>query len=102
MRCEICLSNSNLDPAQASDRLCFDPQPAIRTEDEQAPLAPRMLHCDSHELLNQPGQDHLARKCLRGFDYGLDVQLSHLHVNCGCGSGRSFLSQAREALLKLL
>ena len=38
-------------------------------------LGPRMLDRDSHERLDQPGENDLARERLRGLDDGLDVQL---------------------------
>ena len=97
-----CLSNRNLDPALACGGLRFDPRLAVPNQDEQTPLGPGILHRDSHELLDQLGKDHLARKCLRGFHYSLDIQLPDWRANRGRSGGGSLLAQARVAFVELL
>jgi hypothetical protein len=97
-----CLSNDNLDPARASGSLRFDPRLAAPKQDQQTPLGPGILHRDSHELLDQPGKDHLTRKCLRSFHYSLDVQLPDWRANRGRRGGSSSLAQARVAFVELL
>ena len=77
------LSNGNLDPARAGGSLRFDPRLAVPNQDQQTPLGPGMLHRDSHELLDQPGQDDLTRKRLRSFNDGLDIQLSDRRADRG-------------------
>jgi hypothetical protein len=88
------LPNDNFDFTRARASLCFDPRLAAPQEDQQAPLSARTLHCDSQELLDQRGKDHLTRNRLRNFHYRLNIQLrGRLRNHSG---GRSpFLSQAR-------
>jgi hypothetical protein len=59
-----CLSNGDLDPAAACGGLGLDLRLILPDKDEQTPLGPGMLHRDSHELLDQPGENNLARECL--------------------------------------
>jgi hypothetical protein len=59
-----CLSNLDLDPAVGGDGIGLDPRLILAQKDEQTPLGPCMLNRDSHELLDQPVEDHLARECL--------------------------------------
>src|SRR5580704_13296288 len=96
-----CLPDFDLNLTRASGSLRLDPRLAPPNEDQQAPLGPGVLHGDAHELLGQPGKDHLTRKCLRRFHDSLDVQLpNRRNRSRGCGS--SFLAQARIALVELL
>src|ERR1700733_11958825 len=72
-------------------------------KNEQAPFGPGMLHRDLHELLDQLGEDNLARDCVWGIDDGLDIQLRDRRAYCrGSRSGKAFLVQARVAFVELL
>ena len=64
-RGDRCLSNGNLDPGRASGSLRFDSGFAAAKRMSRPRPGPGMFHRDSQELLDQPGKDHLARKCLR-------------------------------------
>ena len=65
IRCrDGCLSNSDLRPAVAGGGLRLDLRLITPEKDEQTPLGPGMLHRYSHELLDQFGEDNLARECL--------------------------------------
>src|SRR5580658_4355904 len=96
------LSNGNLDAARASGCLGFDSWLATPKQDEQTSLSPGILHRYSYQLLDELGKDHLTRKCLRGFDYSLDIQLRDRLSSRGRRGGSSFLAQARVTFVKLL
>src|SRR3984885_10693125 len=96
------LSNGNLDPAWAGRSLGFDSRLAAPKQNEQTSLGPRILHRDSYQLLDQPGKDHLTRKCLRSFDYSLDIQLGDRLAGGGRRRRGSFLAQARVTFVELL
>src|ERR1700746_2730415 len=59
-----CLSNVDLDPTAAGGSLRLDMRLAAPPKNEQTPFGPCMLHDESHQLLNQPGEDNLAGECL--------------------------------------
>src|SRR5260370_1935658 len=101
-RCDGRLSNGNLDPARASGSLGFDSRLAAPKEDEQTSLGPCILHRDSYQLLDQLGKDHLTRKCLRSFDYSLDIQLRDRLASRGRIGKSSFLAQARVTVVQVL
>src|SRR5580658_3057781 len=67
--------------ASSRSTFCCDPGLVVPNQDQQAPLCPGMLDCNSHELLDQPWQDDLTRKCLRSFHYSLDVEMSGKRAN---------------------
>ena len=87
------LSDHTLDLARASGGFRFDPRLTGPNQDQQTPLCPGMLYRDSHELLDQPGKEHLARKRLRSLHYSLDVQLSDWRANRDRRGVRSLFPQ---------
>src|SRR5580658_5417989 len=61
-----------------------------------------MLHRDSHELLDEIGEDHLTRKCLRSFNHCLDVELPYRWRNRGRGGVSPFVAKERVEFVELL
>ena len=59
-----CLSNSDLGTAVARGGLRLNLRLVAPEKEEQTPLGPCMLDRYSHELLDQLGEDDLARDCL--------------------------------------
>ena len=96
-----CLSDDNLDLARVSGGFRFDPRLTGPNQDQQTPLGPGMLHRDSHEFLDQPGKEHLARKRLRSFHYGLDIKLSDWRANRDRRGARSLFQQSRVPFVEL-
>jgi hypothetical protein len=54
------LSNSDLGPAVARGGLCLNLRLVTPEKDEQTPLGPCVLNRDSHQLLDEIGEDNLA------------------------------------------
>src|ERR1700678_4216660 len=101
-RCNLLLANDQLDPARTSNGFGFYPRLAVSSQDPQTPFRPGMLHRDSHELLDETGEDHLTRKCLRSFNHSLDVELRYRWRNRGRGGGSPFVAKARGEFVELL
>ena len=57
-------AHGDLDTAVDCGGLRLDVRLVAPEEDEQTPFGPRMLHGNSHELLDQLAKDNLARECL--------------------------------------
>ena len=93
-RRDSCLPDHDLDPAWATDRFRFDAQlAALRAtpeENEQASSGARVFYRESHQLLDKPGKDNLARKRLRSLDDGFDIQQPSGLADRRHGSRRSF------------
>src|SRR5713226_2594773 len=101
-----CLPNRNLDPARSTGRLRFDPRLAALSttpkEDQQTPPGPRILYRESYQLLDQPGKDDLARKCLRDLDHRAQIQKpGRRHNRARRARSRLFVFDVRIQLVKL-
>src|SRR4051794_10717257 len=86
-----CLSHSDVGHAVAGCVVRLDLRLVTPEKDEQTPLGARMFHRYSHQRLDQGGEDNLARECLRGFDYRLDVQLPDRRADCGGQESKRWL-----------
>src|SRR3984957_16115559 len=100
-RSNLLLANHQLDPARTSGGFGFYPRLAVPNQDQQTPLGPGVLHRDSHELLDETGEDHLTRKCLRSFNHSRDVELYRWR-NRGRGGGSPFVAKVRVEFVELL
>src|SRR5216684_5271148 len=57
---DVLFSNGDLGPSVPGGRLCRDPRLITPDKNEETSLGTCMLDHDSHEFLNQVGQDNLA------------------------------------------
>src|SRR5580700_4149653 len=82
--------------------LRFDLHLVTSQKDQETSLGACMLDRKSYELLDEPVENHLARECLRGLDYRLDVQVPHGLAHRSRQGGSWFLVQVRGAFVELL